>query len=94
MKNYYHLLSFDDDLANDAANDLLKEGWDIVHVGTKLVKILDNGQAYYNTEYVLGGTKNQYEKYLEDCQQSELDYFLTYVFLRLLAKYFCSLSIR
>lgn len=75
MKNYYHLLSFDDDLANDAANDLLKEGWDIVHVGTKLVKILDNGQAYYNTEYVLGGTKNQYEKYLEDCQQSELDYF-------------------
>ncbi|MRV97178.1 hypothetical protein GF557_08120 [Staphylococcus aureus] len=60
---------------NDAANDLLKEGWDIVHVGTKLVKILDNGQAYYNTEYVLGGTKNQYEKYLEDCQQSELDYF-------------------
>ncbi|HDP4218432.1 TPA: hypothetical protein P6O42_002261, partial [Staphylococcus aureus] len=56
MKNYYHLLSFDDDLANDAANDLLKEGWDIVHVGTKLVKILDNGQAYYNTEYVLGGT--------------------------------------
>ncbi|CAC5543168.1 TPA: hypothetical protein O5H28_002744 [Staphylococcus aureus] len=75
MKNYYHLLSFDDDLANDAANDLLKEGWDIVHVGTKLVKILDNGQAYYNTEYVLGRTKNQYEKYLEDCQQSELDYF-------------------
>ncbi len=75
MKNYYHLLSFDDDLANESANNLLKDGWELVHVGTKLVKILDNGQAYYNTEYVLGGTKNQYEKYLEDCQQSELDYF-------------------
>ncbi|HHX0170557.1 TPA: hypothetical protein ACU3NT_001433 [Staphylococcus aureus] len=59
-------LSFDDDLANNATNDLLKEGWDIVHVGTKLVKILDDGQAYYNTEYVLGGTKEQYDKHLAD----------------------------
>lgn len=75
MKNYYHLLSFDDDLANESANNLLKDGWELVHVGTKLTRILDNGQAYYNTEYVLGGTKEQYEKCIADSEKADKDLF-------------------
>ncbi|SUK03258.1 hypothetical protein [Staphylococcus aureus] len=66
MKKYERLISFyaDDDI--NKVNDYLEQGWELVHVGTKLVKILDNGQAYYNTEYVLGGTKEQYDKHLAD----------------------------
>ncbi|HDD0210803.1 TPA: hypothetical protein O9509_001864 [Staphylococcus aureus] len=66
MKKYERLISFyaDDDI--NKVNDYLEQGWELAHVGTKLVKILDNGQAYYNTEYVLGGTKEQYDKHLAD----------------------------
>ncbi len=46
-----------------------------VHIGTKLIDILDNGQAYYNTEYVLGGTKEQYEKYIADSEKANKDFF-------------------
>lgn len=73
MKNYYHLLSFYDDMAKESANDFLKDGWQLVHVGTKLIDILENGQAYYNTEYVLGGTKEQYDKYIANSESSEKD---------------------
>lgn len=68
MKNYYHLLEFNGDNANMLANKYLQQGWELIHVGTKLVEILDNGQAYYNTEYVLGGTKEQYDNYLKDIE--------------------------
>ncbi|HDD0307654.1 TPA: hypothetical protein O9547_002733 [Staphylococcus aureus] len=66
MKKYERLISFYGDDEINKVNDYLEQGWELVHVGTKLVKILDNGQAYYNTEYVLGGTKEQYDKHLAD----------------------------
>lgn len=75
MKNYYHLLTFYDDVAEKSANSFLKDGWELVHVGIKLIDILDNGQAYYNTEYVLGGTKEQYEKYIADSEKANKDFF-------------------
>ncbi|NJH98096.1 hypothetical protein [Staphylococcus agnetis] len=75
MKNYYHLLSFHDDMAEKSVNSFLKDGWELVHVGTKLTHILDNGQAYYNTEYVLGGTKEQYKKYISDSEKADKDLF-------------------
>ncbi|UFA54932.1 hypothetical protein [Staphylococcus aureus] len=66
MKKYERLISFYGDDEINKVNDYLEQGWELAHVGTKLVKILDNGQAYYNTEYVLGGTKEQYDKHLAD----------------------------
>lgn len=61
-------LEFDDDYANSSANDYLKIGWLLISVGPKLIKILDNDQAYYNTAYVVGATQEQYEKYLQDLE--------------------------
>ena len=44
-------------------------------IGTKLIDILENNQAYYNTAYVVGATKEQYEGYLiqeeEDLKESQ-----------------------
>lgn len=59
-QNIYHTLEFDDDAANSRANEMLGKGWSLLHVGTKLVSY-ENGQAYYNTCYVVGGTKEQYD---------------------------------
>jgi len=64
MKNtdFYHVIEFDDDSANQRANELIKKDWVLLHVGTKTIDV-ENNQAYYNTTYVLGGTKEQYEEY-------------------------------
>lgn len=78
MEEIYHLLSFNDDLANESANAYLAKGWKLVHVGTRLIEILDNGQAYYNTEYVLGGTKEQYEQMLIDDEKAEKEFYDEY----------------
>lgn len=59
-------LEFDDDAANNRANELLQKGWLLLHVGTKVIDILDTDQAYYNTVYVVGATKEQYDQYLKD----------------------------
>ena len=68
-------LEFDDDGANYRANDFLCKGWKLISVGTKLIDILENNQAYYNTAYVVGATKEQYEGYLiqeeEDLKESQ-----------------------
>lgn len=66
MDSVERVVEFDDDIAKDKANGLLERGWKLLHVGTKLIDIIENGQAYYNTAYVLGGSKNQYEQYQKD----------------------------
>lgn len=66
MDNVERVVEFDDDIAKDKANGLLERGWKLLHVGTKLIDIIENGQAYYNTAYVLGGSKSQYEQYQKD----------------------------
>lgn len=58
-------LEFDDDSANSRANDYLEKGWKLLHVGTKMIDIYE-GQAYYNTAYVVGATKAQYDLYKEE----------------------------
>jgi len=64
---------FDDDYANESANDYLQKGWMLIHVGTKLIEILNNGNVYNNTAYVVGATKDQYQEYLDDQAKLSLD---------------------
>ena len=63
-------LEFDDDMANDSANEYLEKGWLLLSVGPKVVDI-SNGQMYYNTAYVVGATKDQYDEYLVDEKNSK-----------------------
>lgn len=70
-------LEFDDDMANDSANEYLEKGWLLLSVGPKVIDI-SNGQMYYNTAYVVGATKEQYDDYLveEKKLEQEFDNFL------------------
>jgi len=61
LNNIVFTLEFDDDPANSRANSYLKKGWTLLHVGTKLIDVLDNGQALYNTTYVVGANQQQYD---------------------------------
>ncbi len=63
-------LEFDDDMANDSANEYLEKGWLLLSVGPKVIDI-SNGQMYYNTAYVVGATKEQYDEYLVDEKNSK-----------------------
>ncbi|MFI3729465.1 hypothetical protein [Vagococcus fluvialis] len=63
-------LEFDDDMANDSANEYLEKGWLLLSVGPKVVDI-SNEQMYYNTAYVVGATKDQYDEYLVDEKNSK-----------------------
>lgn len=72
-------LEFDDDAANSRANEYLQKGWLLLSVGPKLIDLIgDNDQAYYNTAYVVGATKKQYEEYLIEQEEleKELDNFI------------------
>lgn len=66
-------LEFDDDMANDSANEYLKKGWLLLSVGPKVVDI-SNGQMYYNTAYVVGATKEQYDEYLVEEKKLKQDF--------------------
>lgn len=68
-------LEFDDDLANGRANEKLQEGWQLLHVGQKWDGETDTNQAYYSTVYIVGATKEQYQKYLTEAE-SEFDKFI------------------
>lgn len=70
MTDIVFTLEFDDDLANSRANDYLALGWTLLHVGTKLVDI-SNGQAYYNTAYVVGANEAQHKQYLDEACSDE-----------------------
>lgn len=65
MNDIVFTLEFDDDSANSRANRYLEKGWTLIHVGSKLIDIT-NGQAYYNTAYVVGANQDQYEQYKLD----------------------------
>lgn len=74
--NIVFTIELDDDGAKDDVNTYLKDGWLLISVGPKLVNILDNGQAYYNTAYVVGATKEQYEKYQNESKSFDLESFI------------------
>lgn len=69
MSDIYQTLEFDDDAAGSTANDFLEKGWALLHVGTKLIDTLENGQAYYNTAYVVGATKSQWDQYQKEISE-------------------------
>ena len=58
-------LELDDDGANIVANAYLEKGWLLISVGPKVIDI-SNGQMYYNTAYIIGATKEQYDEYLAE----------------------------
>ncbi|MDT2830879.1 hypothetical protein P7H62_06235 [Vagococcus carniphilus] len=65
-------LEFDDDSANERANEFLTKGWLLISVGPKLVDIInETDQAYYNTSYVVGATKEQYDAYQKELNSEE-----------------------
>lgn len=72
MNDIVFTLEFDDDSANSRANDYLSQGWKLLHVGQKLIDILENEQVYYNTAYVVGANQAQYDKYKEEQKKSNL----------------------
>ncbi|PNZ26156.1 hypothetical protein CD122_08680 [Staphylococcus rostri] len=69
MEQYHHLVVFDDDWSIDRANDALKNGWELIHVGTKTDGLLDNSQAVCRTVFIFGLNKEQYDNYLETMNQ-------------------------
>lgn len=75
-------LELDDDFANEKANNFMNKGWLLISVGTKMISILDNGQAYYSTSYVVGATQELYDQYLkhsvtdsDDSEESLKEFF-------------------
>ncbi|MGD2434050.1 hypothetical protein [Bacillus velezensis] len=76
MNDIVFTLEFDDDYANSAANEYLKNGWTLLHVGQKLIDTLDNGQAYYNTVYVVGANQQQYDEYQTELENDDFNSFL------------------
>lgn len=71
--NIVFTLEFDDDNSNSKANDYLSKGWLLISVGPKLTDIIDEKQAYYNTAYVVGANKKQYDEYLKEQQAFDND---------------------
>ncbi len=65
-----YVLEFDDDSAAESANAKLAEGWQLISVGTKTIEILENGQVYYNTAYVVGATEKQRDRYLKEVEDT------------------------
>ncbi|GFH43401.1 hypothetical protein Hs30E_19520 [Lactococcus hodotermopsidis] len=61
-----YVLEFNNDSAEKDANTKLEQGWLLISVGPKLTEILDNGQAYYSTAYVVGATAEQRDKHLKE----------------------------
>lgn len=66
MDKIVFTLEFGDTSSNEDANKYLAKGWTLLHVGTKLVTILENGQADYETSYVVGANQSQYDEYKKD----------------------------
>ncbi|RRG09743.1 MAG: hypothetical protein DUD32_05995 [Lactobacillus sp.] len=69
MDKIVFTLEFSDDNAQSRANKKLAQGWLLLHVGTKVIDIV-NDQMYYNTAFVVGATKEQYDQYKAE-QKSE-----------------------
>ena len=74
MENIVFTLEFDDIESNERANEYLKKGWKLLHVRTKLVSSFGDDRADYETAYVVGADKSQYEQYKLDLKKDELDF--------------------
>lgn len=71
MEDIVFTFELDGGSANERANDYLKKGWTLLHVGQKAFKVLDNGQIYYSTVYVVGAKKAIYDKWEKDQEKLE-----------------------
>lgn len=69
MDKIVFTLEFDDISSNKHANEYLAKGWTLLHVGTKLVN--SDEPADYETSYVLGANKEQYDSYKKELEESE-----------------------
>lgn len=70
MKDIVFVKELEGTTALKNANDYLKDGWQLLHVGTSLVGTLENGQADYETVYVVGADQEHYEKYQSDMKNT------------------------
>lgn len=73
MDKIVYTLELDDMYSNERANDYLAKVWTLLHVGTKLVSTLDNGQAEYETVYVVGANQKQNESDSSESLESFLN---------------------
>ncbi|KRK78785.1 hypothetical protein [Companilactobacillus nodensis] len=72
MDDVVFTVEFDGTDSNERANELLSKNWKLLHVGTKCVDIIDStNQVDYETSYVLGANKEQYETYKNEIAESE-----------------------
>lgn len=72
MDDIVFVEEFDGTDSKERANELLSKGWKLLHVGTKIVDVIDSiNQADYETSYVLGANKEQYEIYKKEDEESE-----------------------
>lgn len=71
MEDIVFTFELDGGGANERANNYLERGWILLHVGQKAFKVLDNGQIYYSTVYVVGARKATYDTWKKDQEMSE-----------------------
>ncbi|HDT6577488.1 TPA: hypothetical protein QFT23_003667 [Bacillus cereus] len=62
MNEIVFILEFYDESACSRANEYLKLGWTLLHVGTKAGDTY-NEHLYYTTTYVVGANQKQYDEY-------------------------------
>lgn len=70
MDKIVYTIEFDDVSSNKNCNEYLAKGWTLLHVGTKLVNTLENGQAEYETSYVVGANQKQYDEFKNESNKS------------------------
>ena len=71
MEDIVFTLELDGGGANERSNNYLKKGWKLLHVGQKAFKVLENGQIYYSTVYVVGANNNVYDNWKKDQENSK-----------------------
>lgn len=71
MDKIVYTREFDGIDSNQSANEYLAKGWTLLHVGTKLVNTLDNGQDEYETSYVVGSNQKQYDDFQKESDLAE-----------------------
>lgn len=73
MKDIVYTVEFCGTNSNQKANEYLQKGWQLLHVGTKLV---NSGEpADYETAYVVGADQKRYDAYKKELAQQSEDEF-------------------
>ncbi|MBG0720888.1 hypothetical protein [Lactobacillus crispatus] len=73
MKDIVYTVEFCGTNSNQKANEYLQKGWQLLHVGTKLV---NSGEpADYETAYVVGADQKRYDAYKKELAQQPEDEF-------------------